>query len=82
MLRPEPDEFRSLLHEFQIGVQYHPDGSIGHFIELLLIDHQGRFVRDYQGDIWDNAAVLADLARLVDEAHGPGAEPLANVDRH
>lgn len=67
MLRPDPDQFRQLLDEFQIGVHYNPDGSIGHFIELLLIDHQGRFVRDYQGDIWSNAAVLDDLKQLVAE---------------
>ncbi len=67
MLRPEPDQFRRLLGEFQVGVDYHADGSIGHTIELLLIDGQGRFVRDYQGQIWDNALVLADLKRLVAE---------------
>ena len=67
MLRPEADSFRELLHEFQIGVTYNPDGSIGHFIELILIDAQGRFVRDYQGDIWDNDAVFDDLARLLAE---------------
>ncbi len=67
MLRPDPDQFRELLHEFQIGVHYNPDGSIGHFIELLLIDRHGRFVRDYQGDIWDNAAVLEDLKTLAQE---------------
>lgn len=65
MLRPDPDEFGLLLGEFQVGVGYRPDGSIGHFIELILVDHQGRFVRDYQGQVWDNAAVLADLKRLV-----------------
>ena len=67
MLRPEVESFRELLHEFQVGVTYNPDGSIGHFIELILIDAQGRFVRDYQGDIWDNDAVFADLKRLVAE---------------
>lgn len=65
MLQPDPDQFRRLLEEFQIGVDYRADGSIGHFIELILIDDKGRFVRDYQGQIWDNAAVLADLKRLV-----------------
>ncbi len=67
MLRPSVDTFRQLLLEFQIGVDYDPDGSIGHFIELLLIDHQGRFVRDYQGQVWDNTAVRADLQRLIAE---------------
>lgn len=67
MLRPDADEFRQLLGEFQVGVDYQADGSIGHFIELLIVDHEGRFVRDYQGDVWDNVAVLDDLKRLVSE---------------
>lgn len=67
MLRPGVEQFRQLLHEFQIGVDYRTDGSIGHFIELLLIDHRGRYVRDYQGQVWDNAVVLNDLKRLVAE---------------
>ncbi len=67
MLCPAPDDLRSLIHEFQIGVQYYSDGSIGHFIELLVLDRDGRFVRDHTGDIWDNAKVAQDLARLVAE---------------
>lgn len=67
MLQPDADRFREVLSEFQVGVDYRADGSIGHFIELLLIDGQGRFVRDYQGQIWDNMAVLTDLKRLVAE---------------
>ncbi len=64
MLRPDPDRFRELIDELRIGVSYNADGSIGHFIELLLIDSDGRYVRDYQGAIWGNEAVLADLKRL------------------
>jgi protein SCO1/2 len=67
MLRPGFYQFRQLLNEFQVGVDYRADGSIGHFIELLLIDHKGRFVRDYQGQVWDNPAVLDDLKRLLAE---------------
>lgn len=67
MLRPDVDQFRQLLSEFQIGADYRSDGSIGHVIELLLIDHKGRFVRDYQGQVWDNALVLEDLKKLVAE---------------
>jgi len=69
MLQPAVDRFPELLREFQIGVDYRSDGSIGHFIELLIIDHKGQFVRDYQGNLWDNASVLADLKRLVAEQH-------------
>ena len=71
MLRPNPDEFYNLLHEFQMGVNYNSDGSIGHFIELILVDRQGRFVRDYQGHLWDNTAVVDDLSRLVAEQDQP-----------
>lgn len=67
MLVPKGEDLRNLIHEFQIGVQYYADGSIGHFIELLVMDKQGRFVRDYTGSIWDNAQVLDDLRRLADE---------------
>lgn len=75
MLQPDAETFRQLLGEFQIGVDYQSNGSIDHFIELLIIDHQGRFVRDYQGNVWDNASVLADLKQLVNEqqaTHGGG----------
>lgn len=67
MLRPTPEDLRGLIHEFNIGVKYYTDGSIGHFIELLVLDRDGRFVRDYTGGIWDNAKVADDLARLVAE---------------
>jgi cytochrome oxidase Cu insertion factor (SCO1/SenC/PrrC family) len=68
MLVPRGEDLRHLINEFQIGVQYYTDGSIGHFIEMIVVDGEGRFVRDYTGEIWDNAAVLADLQRLVAEA--------------
>ena len=75
MLRPDTEAFRQLLSEFQIGVDYQADGSIGHFIELLMVDHDGRFVRDYQGDVWDNVAVLEDLKRLVIEQQSAEGRP-------
>ena len=43
------------------------DGTIGHFIEMILIDKQGRFVRDYQGKVWSNDAALEDLKKLLTE---------------
>lgn len=67
MLVPRGEDLRNLIHEFQIGVQYYTDGSIGHFIEMIVIDREGRFVRDYTGGIWDNAAVAADLKKLASE---------------
>lgn len=67
LLRPDADDLRGLLSEFQIGVEYYANGSINHFIEMILIDREGRFVRDYTGQIWNNAAVLDDLRRLAAE---------------
>lgn len=67
MLVPSGQDLRDLIHEFQIGVQYHADGSIGHFIELILMDRQGRFVRDYTGSIWSNDQVVEDLRQLAAE---------------
>lgn len=70
MLRPDRESFSQLLREFQITVGYSGSGEINHAMELLLIDSEGRFVRDYQGGVWDNTAVLADLRRLLDERQG------------
>lgn len=67
MLRPHPDDFASLMSELQISAGYAADGTINHFIELILIDRKGRFVRDYTGEIWKNAEVAADLERLAAE---------------
>jgi cytochrome oxidase Cu insertion factor (SCO1/SenC/PrrC family) len=71
MLRPAMDEHIDLLHALSISVQPLKDGSINHVRELLVIDAQGRYVRDYHGEIWDNQMVLEDLRRLVEEKqHG------------
>ncbi|MBI1337693.1 MAG: hypothetical protein GC164_12130 [Phycisphaera sp.] len=66
-LRPDPDDFRGLLNELQIGFALTSGGQINHRMELLVLDARGRFVRDYMGDIWDNADVLDDLQKLVAE---------------
>lgn len=67
MLRPKTEEYMALLGEMGIDIAPEPDGNIGHFIELILIDRKGRYVRDYTGAIWDNDAVLADLRTLAAE---------------
>jgi len=67
MLRPKTEEYMALLGEMGIDIAPEPDGNIGHFIELILIDKKGRYVRDYTGAIWDNDAVLADLRKLAVE---------------
>lgn len=73
MLRPGVENFRGLLDELAITVGYTSTGTIQHAIELLIIDSQGRFVRDYQGDVWDNDVVLADLQRLLTEGQATAA---------
>ncbi|MCC6581470.1 MAG: SCO family protein [Phycisphaeraceae bacterium] len=67
MLRPRVDEFRDLLTELQIDLMPQADGSFLHRVELILVDRQGRYVRDYLGGTWDNASVAADLKKLADE---------------
>jgi protein SCO1/2 len=78
LLRPSVDQFRELISELAIAISPTADGSITHAIELLVVDHKGRYVRDYQAGAWDNAAVAADLKRLVEEQKAEAAsKPLA-----
>lgn len=67
MLRPNAQEFRSFVTEYQVGLVPTADGSINHTIELLLIDRKARFVRDYRGGVWDNKDVVEDLRKLAQE---------------
>lgn len=67
MLRPDKDQYRRLITEFAIDVRPSSDGSFAHRRELLLVDHEGRFVRDYQAYLWDNKAVVADFKKLLEE---------------
>jgi cytochrome oxidase Cu insertion factor (SCO1/SenC/PrrC family) len=75
MLRPGMDEYIDLLHALSISIQPLSDGTINHVRELLIIDADGRYVRDYHGEIWDNQMVLDDLRRLVAEKQNPGVSP-------
>jgi protein SCO1/2 len=73
LLRPTTEQFRDLIGEFSIDVRGTADGNINHRIELILIDSQGRYVRDYQAAIWDSKAVVEDLGKLAAEGRGPVA---------
>ncbi len=73
MVRPNKDSFSELLQEFQIDLYPDSGGSFSHSIEMIIIDSKGRFTRDYQGQLWDNDKVLADLQQLVDEDSGVSA---------
>lgn len=68
MLRPSVEQYRDLISELAISVAPLADGTFNHTYELLLLDAQGRFVRDYRGDIWNNEPVIEDLRKLVTEA--------------
>jgi len=56
-----------LKQELSVSMEGGADGNFTHFIELILIDKQGRYARDYTGAIWDNHAVLKDLQKLAAE---------------
>ncbi len=79
MLRADLNQFRALLSEFQIHFKPSTTGQFSHGYELILVDDQGRFVRDHQGNIWDNAQVTADLQRLVAEQRGEAAPAAAQA---
>ncbi len=68
-LRPDLDHYADILSELSIAVVPLSDGSFNHAMELILIDHEGGFVRDYRGGIWKNEDILADLQKLVAEQH-------------
>lgn len=67
ILRPDVDQYSQLLSELSVSTVPLADGTFNHAMELLIIDHLGRFVRDYRGSIWDNKPVLDDLHKLVQE---------------
>jgi len=67
ILRPDVDQYVDLLSELSVSTVPLGDGTFNHAMELLIIDHLGRFVRDYRGGIWENKPILDDLKKLVAE---------------
>jgi cytochrome oxidase Cu insertion factor (SCO1/SenC/PrrC family) len=67
LLRPEPTQFARIMSELGVDISFTEEGEPNHKIELILIDREGRFVRDYQGAIWKTGVVMEDLKRLVSE---------------
>jgi cytochrome oxidase Cu insertion factor (SCO1/SenC/PrrC family) len=61
------DDMAWLVKALGLNVEYHSTGFLKHFIELLLIDRQGRFVRDYRAAVWSNDLVVTDLQKLLAE---------------
>ena len=67
LLRPATNNRADLFRSLNVAVNYR-DGLVNlHGVQLILLDKQGRQVRTYHSLIWDNAAVLKDLARLAAE---------------
>jgi protein SCO1 len=67
LLRPEPQGKARLFKDLNVRVNYNERGVNLHGIQLILLDKQGRYVRTYHTLLWDNAQVIADLARLAAE---------------
>ena len=67
MLRPDAETFRELLLEFGAEISPNSDGTFGHYMDLFMVDRQGRAVRYHTGGIWNNTAVLNDLEKLAKE---------------
>jgi|GEM_PF-4441427 len=76
MFRPQTDQFRSLLSEFQINLMPQDNGEFAHVYELIIADEQGRFVRDHQGQLWSNDQVVEDLKRILKEAESTATASL------
>lgn len=70
MLRPEPEDFKSLLYEFQLKVDFSATGGIAnHSRDLYILDSAGRYLRQYEG-IVGHDQVLSDVMRLLREDGG------------
>jgi cytochrome oxidase Cu insertion factor (SCO1/SenC/PrrC family) len=67
MLSPAPAQFRDFVLDWELAFNVGADGQINHKLEAMVIDKQGRFVREYHGEIWKNADVVKDLERLLAE---------------
>lgn len=73
MLRPKQAEFNEFIDEFPIRVGYSKTAQVNHKTDLFMLDHNGGFTRMYYG-MWDDAKVLAETQRLVDEASSPSKD--------
>jgi protein SCO1 len=67
LLRPEVGSKEQLIKSLNVPVNYNQAGVNLHGIQLVLLDKQGRMVRNYHSLLWNNEKVLADLTRLAAE---------------
>jgi protein SCO1 len=64
-LRVEPKGLKRLVEILEAPVNYNAGWVNTHGVELSLFDGGGRLVRKYQSIAWENAAVTADVQRVV-----------------
>src|SRR5471030_1998438 len=57
MLRVDPEKKKQLFDELGLSVNFNVSGVSVHGVELLLLDKEGRLVRNYHTIIWKNASV-------------------------
>lgn len=67
LLRPDIDTLSSLVDELGLSVSWTGNRPATHAVELALLDREGRLVRAYRNVVWEDAAVVSDLRRLVAE---------------
>ena len=63
----DEEDFKSLLAELDVPVAFGHGQVSAHGVELVLFDARGRYVRGYEGVLWDNARVLQDLRKLLED---------------
>jgi cytochrome oxidase Cu insertion factor (SCO1/SenC/PrrC family) len=67
LLRPKPADRADLFHALNVAVNYREGAVNLHGIQLILLDKEARPVRSFHSLMWNNTAVLSDLARLAAE---------------
>jgi protein SCO1/2 len=68
---PSQQVLHPMAEWFDIGLTNEADGTITHTLSTTLIGPDGKVVRFYPGNDWTPQQVLADLASLYPNPHGP-----------
>lgn len=64
-VRLDVQRHASLLKDLETPVGYNAGWVNTHGVEAVLLDGEGRLARKYKTVVWDNAAVIRDLKRLL-----------------
>jgi protein SCO1/2 len=67
LVRSTPAALAQLAHALGLAVNFADGRPNIHGVELFVLDREGRVAREYRNVIWDEQAVLADLAKLAAE---------------